>query len=219
MLTVGSLAGCGSDTAETVAASSVATEASAAGSDAAIEATDTEVDETGAVATEAAVETESSVQTTEAGVAVASLAPDSATCVAFAKVKELNDRSGTLTAQFTSQMLAGAGAGDTSKVERAWEEFRVKFAADSEVVLPELQAAYATLSLEQPQYADDFANLDEVTGKLLTVFASMSFADLEKLEEKLAEAVPTEKTIAAGQASLKIDSFSRAACGIAFANT
>lgn len=215
----GTLGGCGSDKTDPTEAlpseaAVVVTEAPVA--DTTIAASS----ETAALETDAVIETAPAADTTDTGSqAVDSLAAESATCVAFAKVKELNDRSGALTSEFTDRMLAGAGSGDISKIERAWEEFRVKFAADSEIVLPDLQAAYATLAVEQPQYAEDFANLDDVTVKLLRMFASISYADLDKIEEKLAEAVPQDKTIAAGQSSLKIDKFSKAACGIAFANT
>lgn len=220
-LSVGVLAACGSDsvdptdapTTEAQSTEAVVTETAPAAESMA------ETTEAAAIATEAVGDTEPVVDETDPAAAVDSLAPASATCSAFAKVKELNDRSGELTSKFTMQMLAGAGEGDQTKVEKAWEEFRVTFAADSKEVLPELKAAYATLATEQPQYADDFTNLDEVTGKLLDVFATLSFEDLDKLEEKMAEAVPTARAIAAGQSSVKIDSFSKAACGIAFANT
>ncbi len=217
------LAGCGSDSADTtvIATEAVATDAPAA--DTAAAETEAALETEPALETEAAAETQAATETEASadteGAAVESLAADSVTCTAFAKVKELNDRSGELTSEFTSQMIAGAGEGDASKVEEAWEGFRVKFAADSKEVLPELKAAYATLAVEQPQYAEDFKNLDEVTVKLLEVFATLSYKDLDKLEEKMSEAIPNEKTIAAGMSSLTIDKFSKAACGIAFANT
>lgn len=227
-LSVGVLAGCGSDSVDPTNAATteaVATEATVV--DTVAETSESAATEpVGVAETDASSETDASAETEPAAdetdpanVAIDSLAADSATCTAFAKVKELNDRSGELTSEFTSQMLAGAGEGDSSKVEQAWEGFRVKFAADSKKVLPELKAAYATLATEQPQYAEDFKNLDEVTVKLLDVFATLSFDDLDKLEEKMTAAIPSDKTIAAGMSSLKIDKFSKAACGIAFANT
>jgi hypothetical protein len=51
------------------------------------------------------------------------------------------------------------------------------------------------------------------------MFVNLEFDELDKLEEKLTEVVPQERITAAGLASLKIDTFSKAACGIPFANT
>lgn len=217
-LAAGTLAGCGSDNTGPSEASP--TEAATATQEVSVDTTINSATESEVSEAEAITDTTPRSDTTGVGqVAVDSLATDSATCMAFAKVKALNDRSGELTSEFTSKMLAGAGEGDSSKVAKAWEEFRVKFAADADLVLPELQAAYATLAAEQPQFADDFANLDEVTVKVIKMFASIGFNDLDKLEERLSEAVPQDKTIAAGQSSLKIDTYAKAACGIAFANT
>jgi hypothetical protein len=215
VLAVG-LASCSSDANST-------TEVAAAEAETTLDFTTEDIVETDAtetVATETeAVETEAvPTEATETEAAVGSLAPDSPTCTAFAKVKELNDRSGALTAEFQTQIVSGASE-SPEKAAEAWKDFQTKFAADSEVVLPQLKDAYATLAKEQPQYAKDFANLDEVTGDLLKFFTTISYDDLDKLESKLAEAVSTEKTLAAGQSSLKIDKFSKSACGIAFANT
>jgi hypothetical protein len=211
------LAACSSDSSKTTPAA--VTEASTE-----TEAPDTAVAETEAVPTEAAeaVSTEAAeavpTEAAETEAAADSLAAESATCTAFAKVKELNDRGGALTSEFQSQLVAGAGE-SPDKAAKAWETFQKKFAADSEVVLPELKDAYATLAKEQPAYAKDFDNLNEVTADLLTFFTTIKFEELDKLEIKLAEAVSTEKTVAAGESSLKIDKFSKSACGIPFANT
>jgi hypothetical protein len=215
-LLAGGLASCSSDAKTTTEAAS--TEAASTEPTTETEAVETAAPETEVAETEAVTTDAAETVAAETEAAVGSLAADSPTCTAFAKVKELNDRSGALTAEFQTQIVSGAGE-SPEKAAEAWKTFQTKFAADSEVVLPQLKEAYATLAKEQPQYAKDFANLDEVTGDLLKFFTTISYDELDKLESKLAEAVSTEKTIAAGQSSLKIDKFSKSACGIAFANT
>jgi hypothetical protein len=166
--------------------------------------------------TEATETAESAAAPNEA--AAGSLAADSATCKAFAKVKELNDRGGVLTSEFQTRLVEAIGE-SPDKAAKEWETFQKKFAADSEIVLPQLKDAYATLAKEQPTYAKDFTNLNDVTADLITFLTTISYDDLDQMETKMAEVVPPEKTIAAGQSSLKIDVFSKESCGIAFANT
>jgi hypothetical protein len=228
-----SLAGCSSDSSKS--SDVVVTEVAAAASEP-VEPTalDTGAESTEAKSTEAgsneAAQTELAAPVTNAEAtetaesaatpneaAAGSLAADSATCKAFAKVKELNDRSGALTSEFQYRIVAGAESPE--KAAKEWETFQKKFATDAEIVLPQLKDAYATLAKEQPAYAKDFNNLNDVTGDLISFLTTISFDDLDQMETKMAEVVSTDKTIAAGQSSLKIDVFSKKSCGIAFANT
>jgi hypothetical protein len=153
------------------------------------------------------------------------LAADSPTCKAFTTVKEMNDLSGELTSNFQAKIAElGAGLNEPTpeylaSVSKEWDTFRTGFSARSDELIGKLQGAYATLSKEQPQFAADFANISEVTSKFLGVFAELSFEELPNVQDKLTGAISTDKMTAAGQSSLKIDTFSKEACGIAFANT
>jgi hypothetical protein len=152
------------------------------------------------------------------------LAADSPTCKAFATVKETNDASGELTNSFQVKIaeLAPEGeptAEDLANISKEWDVFRKDFLAMSDDLVGKLQGAYSTLAKEQPQFADDFAILSDITPKLLAVFGDSSFEDLATIQTRLTQAVPTNVLTAAGQSTLKIDEFSKQACGIPFANT
>jgi hypothetical protein len=225
------LASCSSDSPNVAAvASTESTEVASTEAPttevAASEVEPTEAADTEAPATEPAPITEplsTEVPSTDAGstdteTPPSTLPADSPTCQAFNKVKTLNDRSGALTAEFQRRLLDGASE-SAATAAAEWKEFQRRFAADAEIVLPELKEAYATLSAEQPKFAKDFANINDVTGDLIKLFTTITWDDLDQMETKLAEAVPTEKTIAAGLSTLTIDAFSRATCNVTFANT
>lgn len=154
------------------------------------------------------------------GSAEPTMAADSKTCKAIIKVRDLNEKSGASVATFTSAMLPVDGESRTpAEIESSFDAFLRTFEADSKKLLPELSSAYASLSKEQPQFKDDLVGIEKVTIGLLKTLTGMKGSDLERFDEIVATALPQDELIAAGQASLKIDKFARASCGVPFANT
>lgn len=146
---------------------------------------------------------------------------DSPTCVAVAKVRNLNDQAGALTSKFQEKILATMSddSPDKGAIDKGFDEFVKEFNAKTVPVQSELLDAYAVLSKEQPQFADDLTNLSEVTVAVLGALGTLQAGGLDNFEELLLNAAPQDNIIAAGQASLKIDAFTKAACDLPFANT
>jgi hypothetical protein len=202
------------EAASTEAESSESSGASTADSVAG-DGTSTEAASTEAAATEVAPAdgTEASVSEAAAG---GSLAADSKTCVALGRVKALNDKSGELSNTFIGKITS---SGSSEEIGKQFENFVGEFKTESQTLLPELNSAYDDLAAEQPQFKNDLENLKSVTVKLIDVMGDLKADDLERFEQILTTAVDQDKMIEAGQASLKIDKFSKESCGIPFANT
>jgi hypothetical protein len=135
-------------------------------------------------------------------------------------VKELNDRAGALTEQFTSEILKAKNAVDPAAVQKSFDEYIKTFREQSSEVIPQLTDAYKVLATEQPQFATQLDNLSEVTVVLVKKLGDLEGVDLDKidLQTVFAEAIPQDRITAAGLASLEIDKFSMAACDLPFAN-
>ncbi len=176
--------------------------------------------ETTAIATAAAETTAAESTAAAAGSTVERLADDSPTCNSIRKVKELNDKAGALTEQFTSEILKAKNAVDPAAVQKSFDEYIKTFREQSNEVIPQLTDAYKVLATEQPQFATQLDNLSEVTVVLVKKLGDLEGVDLDKidLQTVFAEAIPQDRITAAGMASLEIDKFSMAACDLPFAN-
>jgi hypothetical protein len=157
---------------------------------------------------------------TAAAVAGQRLADDSPTCTAIRKVKDLNDAAGALTAEFSAQIFSASNASDSEAVQKAFDKYIAAFREKSKVVIPQLTAAYDVLITEQPQFSEQLTNLKEVTVVAVDKMGELEGADLDSvdMEKFFTDAVPKEKLVAAGNASLEIDKFSMTACELPFAN-
>jgi hypothetical protein len=150
----------------------------------------------------------------------ASLPADSETCKAIIKVRDLNEKSGASVSTFTAAILPVDGETRTpAEIEVSFDKFLRTFEEDSKKLLPELGDAYASLAKAQPQFKTDLVGIEKVTIGLLNTLTGMKGSDLERFDEIVATALPQDELIAAGKASLKIDTFARASCGVPFANT
>jgi hypothetical protein len=152
-------------------------------------------------------------------VPVDKLAADSATCKAFQQVADANFEASGVTNKFTAAMLAVDGSKDKTAVAAEWDSFRQEFAVLSAKIVPQLKGAYDTLSKEQPQFKEQLGDIFVVTEQSLGVMTKVDFNELATFQTQLIETVGTDKLLAAGESSLKIDAFSRAACGIRFAGS
>jgi hypothetical protein len=152
-------------------------------------------------------------------VPVDKLAADSATCKAFAQVADANFQASGVTNKFTAAMLDVEAGQDRTAVAAQWDAFRKDFGDVSAKIIPQLKGAYDTLSKEQPQFKDQLGDIFVVTEQTLGVMAKVNFDELETFQDQLIKDVGTDKLLAAGEASLEIDRFSRAACGIQFASS
>jgi hypothetical protein len=203
------LTGCSSDRPSTNAVSAQSTDETPTSAVA-------ESSETGAGATTSdAAETTVDITRQTAGAAGGSLAADSKTCVALGRVKALNDESAKIAAKITNVEEGGSAEEQGKQFEKAVGEFK----SEAGKFIPDLNAAYDDLATEQPQFKDDLTNLKEVTVEIFKAMGDMKGDDLARFPEIIAAAAPQEKLIAAGEASLKIDKFSKESCGIPFANT
>ncbi len=222
------LSGCGSSSAPSGTVTSVVESAPAAAdvplaTDAPVseppasEVPVTEPPATEAPVTEVAIaETVAPVSEPASGSPVSISKENEKTCEAVARVKTVNDSSEDLLAGMS---VAVSAATDPAQVEEAFGEFLTEFSKRSEVIIPELKSAYNDLGAEQPQFKEDLDLLASVTDRIFAKIKTMKGSDLDNFQNLLVEAVPAEELQEAGEATLRIDKFSLATCGIKFANT
>jgi hypothetical protein len=156
--------------------------------------------------------TQSSQATKDPTISPSQSATD-AVCAAAARVRELDDE---IQGELNDEMRKVLSMADSAKVRRNFEEFIDRTLATVERRLEPVRAAYAELEATVPDHlADDVAFMGEVGFEVLERMDRVTRP--EDFEKVVVGGNPRE-LIAAGEAALKVDRFTRKRCNIVIAN-